>query len=96
MDVKLYAFADEACPEMDGQIAAMLRNGLDGIEIRGVDGETISDIVLRGLLERIFDDDAKLYEYEVARDRYKENPTEENLAELHKHFWWRSENKNDI
>ncbi len=59
-------------------------------------GETISEIVLRGLLERIFDDDAKLYEYEVARDRYKENPTEENLAELYKHFWWRSENKNDV
>ena len=59
-------------------------------------GETIYDIVLRGLLERIFDDDAKLYEYEVARDRYKENPTEENLAALYKHFWWRSENKNDV
>ena len=59
-------------------------------------GENISEIVLRGLLERIFDDDAKLYEYEVARDRYKENPTEENLAALHKHFWWRSENKNDV
>ena len=59
-------------------------------------GQTISKIVLRALLERIFDDDAKLANYEVARDRYKENPTEENLAELHKHFWWRSENKNDI
>lgn len=50
-------------------------------------GETISEIVLRALLERIFDDDAKLYDYEVARDKYKENPTEENLAELKKHFW---------
>ena len=34
-------------------------------------GETISEIVLRALLERIFDDDAKLYNYEVARDRYR-------------------------
>ncbi len=59
-------------------------------------GETISEIVLRALLERIFDDDAKLYDYEVARDKYKENPSEENLAELQKHFWWRNENKNDV
>ena len=59
-------------------------------------GETISEIVLRGLLERIFDDDAKLHAYEISRDKYKENPTEENLAELKSHFWWRKENqKND-
>ncbi|MBQ7454734.1 MAG: hypothetical protein IJS69_06780 [Selenomonadaceae bacterium] len=50
-------------------------------------GKTIDEIVLRALLERIFDDDAKLYDYEVARDKYKANPTEENLAELKKHFW---------
>ena len=58
-------------------------------------GQTISEIVLRALLERIFDDDAKLYNYEVARDRYKENPTEENLAELKKHFW-KGDSENDL
>lgn len=58
-------------------------------------GKTISEIVLRALLERIFDDDAKLYDYEVARDRYKENPTEENLIELKKHFW-KGEPEDDI
>lgn len=58
-------------------------------------GLTISEIVLRALLERIFDDDAKLYDYEVARDRYKENPTEENLAELKKHFW-KGESEDDF
>lgn len=31
----IYAFADEASKEVDGQIAAMLRNGLNGLEIRG-------------------------------------------------------------
>lgn len=44
--MKLYAFADEANPMVDGQIAAMKRNGLNGLEIRGVDGTNISDITL--------------------------------------------------
>ncbi len=45
--MKLYAFADEASPMIDGQIAAMRRNGLDGLEIRGVDGQNISEITLQ-------------------------------------------------
>lgn len=44
--MKIYAFADEASPQIDGQIAAMRRNGLDGLEIRGVDGENVSSISL--------------------------------------------------
>lgn len=43
-EIKIYAFADEASARIDGQIAAMRRNGLDGLEIRGVDGESIADI----------------------------------------------------
>ncbi|MBO5953500.1 MAG: sugar phosphate isomerase/epimerase [Oscillospiraceae bacterium] len=43
-EIKLYAFADEACKQVDGQIAAMLRNGLNGLEIRGVDGVNVSAI----------------------------------------------------
>ena len=42
--MKIYAFADEACPALDGQIAAMQRNGLSGLEIRGVDGQNVADI----------------------------------------------------
>jgi len=42
----LYAFADEASPQIDGQIRAMCRNGLNGLEIRGVDGENVSGISL--------------------------------------------------
>lgn len=45
-ELKIFAFADEAAREMDGQIAAMRRNGLNGLEIRGVDGESIADISL--------------------------------------------------
>ncbi len=40
----LYAFADEASPGIDGQIAAMVRNHLEGLEIRNVDGQNVSDI----------------------------------------------------
>ena len=40
----IYAFADEASPKVDGQIAAMLRNNMNGLEPRNVDGENISDI----------------------------------------------------
>ena len=44
--IRIYAFADEASGQIDGQIAAMRRNGLNGLEIRGVDGENIADITL--------------------------------------------------
>ena len=41
---RVFAFADEADPSFEGQLLAMKRNGLAGLEIRGVDGENISDI----------------------------------------------------
>lgn len=40
--MKIYAFSDEAAPDLSGQITAMKRNGLDGTEIRGVDGRNIT------------------------------------------------------
>ena len=40
----IYAFADEASPMIDSQIKALRRNGLQGLEIRTVDGENISAI----------------------------------------------------
>lgn len=45
-EIKLFAFADEADESVDGQIKAMKRNGLDGLEIRGVDGQNIAEISL--------------------------------------------------
>ena len=42
--MRIYAFADEASPDIDGQIAALRENGLDGLEIRNVDGVNVSDI----------------------------------------------------
>lgn len=44
MKFRLAAFADEADNSLDGQIAAMTENGIEYLEIRGVDGENISDI----------------------------------------------------
>ena len=43
-EVLIHAFADEASPMISGQIAAMQRNGLQGVEVRGVDGTNVSDI----------------------------------------------------
>lgn len=44
--MNVYAFADEASGSIDKQIVAMQRNGLQGLEIRNVDGTNVSDISL--------------------------------------------------
>ncbi len=44
MKFRLAAFADEADSRLDGQISAMKENGVEYLEIRGIDGENISDI----------------------------------------------------
>ncbi|MBO5377793.1 MAG: sugar phosphate isomerase/epimerase [Ruminiclostridium sp.] len=46
MNFKLAAFADEADGRISEQIKAMKENGVDFLEIRGVDGQNISDISL--------------------------------------------------
>ncbi|MBE6732713.1 MAG: sugar phosphate isomerase/epimerase [Ruminococcaceae bacterium] len=45
-NIKIYAFADESDAFIDGQIDALKRNGLNGIEIRNVDGTNVSDITV--------------------------------------------------
>ena len=42
--IKLAAFADEADSSFDGQIEALKRNGIEYIEVRGLDGVNVSDI----------------------------------------------------
>lgn len=44
MKFKLAAFADEAASSLTEQIDAMTENGVEYLEIRGVDGENIADI----------------------------------------------------
>ncbi|MGN0180675.1 MAG: sugar phosphate isomerase/epimerase family protein [Monoglobaceae bacterium] len=50
-NINLYAFADEASANVDGQIEAMKRNGLNGLEIRNVDGTNVSDITVEKAAE---------------------------------------------
>ena len=45
-EIKIFAFADEASANIDEQIVAMKKNGLDGLEIRNVDGTNISKITI--------------------------------------------------
>ena len=42
--MKLCAFADEASPSLSGQIAALKRNGIPYLEIRGIGEKNIKDI----------------------------------------------------
>ncbi len=46
-NLKLAAFADESCPNINGQIDAMLRNQIGMLEIRNVDGTNISEITAK-------------------------------------------------
>ena len=43
-DIKIYAFADEAGGKISEQIAAMKRNGLAGVELRGTEYGNVSDL----------------------------------------------------
>ncbi len=43
-DIRIFAFADEADYRIDGQIKAMLRNGLSGVELRGTQFGNVSDL----------------------------------------------------
>jgi len=45
-NIILSAFADEAGENFDVQLAALMRNGLQGLEIRSVEGENVSKISL--------------------------------------------------
>ncbi len=42
--MNIYAFADEASSKIDEQITALKENGLQGLEIRNVDGVSVADI----------------------------------------------------
>ena len=43
-NISFCAFADEASSKLCGQITALRRNGLELLEIRGVDGKNIAEI----------------------------------------------------
>ena len=49
--IHIYAFADEASPTLDGQIEALRRNGMQGLELRGLDGENVSGMSVKKAAE---------------------------------------------
>lgn len=56
--IKFCAFADEASSSLSGQIEALVRNSIDLIEIRGVDGKNVSDLTAgeaKGAKKRLSD-----------------------------------------
>lgn len=50
-EIQIFAFADEASADFGGQINAMKRNGLHGIEIRNVGDKNAIDLSVDGLKE---------------------------------------------
>ena len=58
MAYRLCAFADEADKQLDGQIAALNRNKIDLLEIRGIDGENISELSIN----KVKDTHRRLYD----------------------------------
>ena len=60
----IYAFSDEASVSLEGQIAAMKRNGLAGTEIRGVDGQNITEVTIikaKEILRRLKDNGLRVW-----------------------------------
>ena len=65
-NINIYAFADEASPNIDEQIVAMKKNGLQGLEIRNVDGTNVSKITIEKAKEvRKKMDDAGLITWSI-------------------------------
>lgn len=78
---RIFAFADEASPSIDQQIAALLRNGMDGLEIRNVDGQNVADISLEKAREvRAKLDDAGLITWSVGSPIGKIRLLEDDFA----------------
>ena len=81
--INLYGFADEISNNFDEQISGLINCGLNGLEIRNVDGESISDISLskaREVKKKL--DSAGLVAWSVASPIGKVEITDDN-AKLH-------------
>ena len=64
--MRLYAFADEASATIAGQVDALCRNGLNGLEIRNVEGTNVSDLPIARAKElRARLDDAGLITWSI-------------------------------
>lgn len=64
--MRLYAFADEASATIAGQVDALRRNGLNGLEIRNVEGTNVSELPIARAKElRARLDDAGLITWSI-------------------------------
>lgn len=62
--IRIYAFADEAGSKISEQIAAMKRNGLSGVELRGTEYGNVSDLSLehaREIAKRLADEGLEVW-----------------------------------
>ena len=74
--LRIFAFADEASPQIDGQIAALRRNGLQGLEIRNVDGQNVSDISLekaREVHKKLTDAGSPIGKIDIQKDNFEQH-----------------------
>lgn len=77
--MNIYAFADETHKDVDLQIKAMLRNGLQGLEARSIDGTNVSEITLEKAKEvRKKMDDAGLITWSIGSPIGKFKPWEQD------------------
>lgn len=83
--VKIYAFADEAGVSLQEQLSALTENSLDGIELRNIDGENVSDITQRKARElRIWFDSVGLRVWSAGSPIGKISITDDFSAHLDK------------
>lgn len=62
--IRLCAFADEAAVTLDGQIEALKKNGIEYVELRGVDGTNVSKLTeeeAEGYAKRLADAGIKVW-----------------------------------
>ena len=85
---KLCAFADEADPAMSGQIEALHDNGIEFIEMRGVDGKNVTELTLdemRALRTRLDGEGIKVWSIGSPIGKVEIDCDFEKYLELYRH-----------
>ncbi len=86
--IRLCAFADEADSNVDGQIAALKRNGIGLIELRGLDGTNVSALTeeqAKGYAKRFEDAGIKVWSIGSPLGKVKISEDFEEYAKLVHH-----------
>lgn len=87
--IKLCAFADEADANLSGQIAALNRNGVGYIELRGINGTNVSKITedeARGYMRELADGGIKVWSIGSPIGKIKITDDLEEHIELLRHI----------